>query len=82
MKESSSDEFDTLLKNLSAKTNNVFEMLHLNKLKTLRKLRRCVGPDLILRVKGRLDNAAFPVDTKHPIIFPGRHALTAVDLLC
>ena len=81
LKENSPDEFDTLLRKLSAKTNNVIEMHFLNELKTLRKLRPCVGPDLILRVEGRLDNAFLPVDTKHPIILPGRHALTRLIVL-
>ena len=81
LKENSPDEFDTLLRKLSAKTNNVIEMHFLNELKTLRKLRPCVGPDLILRVEGRLDNASLPVDTKHPIILPGRHALTRLVVL-
>ena len=81
LKENSPDEFDTLLRKLSAITNNVIEMHFLNELKTLRKLRPCVGPDLILRVKGRLDNASLPVDTKHPIILPGRHALTRLIVL-
>ena len=39
----SPDEFDSLLKKLSAKTNNVMKMHFLNELKTLRKLRPCVG---------------------------------------
>ena len=77
----SSDEFDTLLKKLDAKASNVKEMHHLNELKTLHKLRPCVGRDLILRVEGRLDNAALPVDTKHPIILPGKHALTRLVVL-
>ena len=81
LKENSPDAFDTLLRKLSAKTNNVIEMHFLNELKTLRKLRPCVGPDLILRVEGRLDNASLPVDTKHPIILPGRHALTRLIVL-
>ena len=81
LKENSPDEFDTLLRKLSAKTNNVIEMHFLNELKTLRKLRPCIGPDLILRVEGRLDDASLPVDTKHPIILPGRHALTRLIVL-
>ena len=70
-----------LLKNLSTKTNAVKEMHLLNELKALCKLRPCVGPNLILRVEGRLDNAALPVDTQHPIILPGRHALTRLIVL-
>ena len=36
-------------------------------------LQPCVGPDKLLRVVGRLENADLPTDTKHPIILPGRH---------
>ena len=32
-------------------------------------------------MEGRLDNASLPVDTKHPIILPGRHALTRLVVL-
>ena len=52
----------------------------LNELKTVRKLRPCVRPDLLLRVECRLDNVALPVDTKHPTIFPGKHALTRLTV--
>ena len=51
-------------------------MYHVSELKTLRNLRPCVGPDSMLRVEGRLENASLPVDTKHPYILPERHALT------
>ena len=54
LKKNSPDEFDTLLKKLSAKTNNVIEMHLLNELNTLRKLRPCVRPDLILAWKAGL----------------------------
>ena len=81
LKENFPDEFDVLLKKLCSKTNAVKEMHLLNELKALCKLRPCVGPNLILRVEGRLDNAALPVDTKHPIILPGRHALTRLIVL-
>ena len=77
----SPDKFDTLLKKLDAKVSKEKELHHVSELKTLRKLRPCVGTDLLLRVEGRLDNAALPVDTKHPIILPGRHALTRLIVL-
>ena len=81
LKANSPDEFDTLLKKLDAKATNVKEMHRLSELKTLRRLRPCVGKDLMLRVEGRLDNSALPVDTKHPIILPGKHALTRLIVL-
>ena len=81
LKDNSPDKFDTLLKRLDAQASHVKEMHHVNELKTLRKLRPCVGTDLMLRVEGRLENAALPVDAKHPIILPGRHALTRLIAL-
>jgi len=35
----------------------------------------------MLRVDGRLENAELPVDSKHPLILPGRHALTRLIVL-
>ena len=46
-----------------------------NKLKTLHNLRSCVALDNYLRVEGRLENADLPLDSKHPLILPGRHPL-------
>ena len=50
-------------------------------LKTLRNLRPCVDNNLMLRVEGRLENADFPTDTKHPLIRPSRHPLTRLIIL-
>ena len=47
----------------------------------MRNLRPCVGSDSLLRVEGRLENAALPVNAKHPVILPGRHALTRLIVL-
>ena len=56
-------------------------MHHVSELKTLCNLRPCVGPDSMLRVEGRLENASLLVETKHPYILPGRHALTRLIVL-
>ena len=56
-------------------------MHHVSELKTLCNLRACEGPDSIIRVEGRLENASLPVDTNHPYILPGRHALTRLIVL-
>ena len=37
--------------------------------------------DSVLRIEGRLENADLPLDTKHPIILPSRHALTSLIIL-
>ena len=34
--------------------------------------------DNCLRIEGRLENADLPLDSKHPLIFPGRHPLTGL----
>ena len=34
--------------------------------------------DNSLRIEGRLENAGFPLDSKHPLILPGRHPLTGL----
>ena len=47
----------------------------------LQNLRPCAGSDLLFRVDGRLENAELSVDSKHPIILPGRHALTRLIVL-
>ena len=40
-----------------------------------------MGSGNLLRVEGRLVNASLPVNTKHPIILPGRHPLTRLIVL-
>ena len=56
-------------------------MHHVRELKTLCNLRPCVGPDSMLGVEGSLEDASLPVDTKHPHLLPGRHALTRLIVL-
>ena len=57
-------------------------MRKLNELKSLRKLRPCVDPDLMLGVEGRLENLwILTVDTRHPFIIPSRHALARLIVL-
>ena len=75
------DNFEHILKRLSAKAKDPESTRRFNELKTLRNLRPCVGSDRLLRVEGRLENADLPLDTIHPIILPGRHPLTALVVL-
>ena len=77
----SPDEFDSIIKRLYSNAKDPHSSRHLNELKTLRNLRPCVGSDNLLRVEGRLENASLPVNTKHPIILPGRHPLTRLIVL-
>ena len=65
---------------LKTATNND-DKRRVNELKALRNLRPCVGPDKLFRIDGRLENADQPVDTKHPLILPGRHHLTRLIVL-
>ena len=75
LKRDSSDAFDSILKKLNDKAVNAVDMRQISELKTLRRLRPCVDTASMLRVDGRLQNADLPVDAKHPLILPGRHAL-------
>ena len=74
----SPDEFESILKRLGSKTNDPDSKHRLNELKTLRNLRPCVDLDNCLRIEGRLENADLPLDSKHPLILPGRHPLTGL----
>jgi len=76
LQDGSPDKFQLILKRLSAKLTTTEHMHLVNELKTLRNLRPCVGFDLMFRVEERLENASLPLDTKHPMILPGKHALT------
>ena len=76
LQNNSPDQYDAFLKRLRNLAVNSEQTRQVNTLKTLRNLRPCIGPDLLLRVEGRLENADLPTDTKHPIILPSRHALT------
>ena len=81
LKNSSPDHFDTILKRLSSKVSDTEQMRVINELKTLRSLRPCVDSNSMFRVEGRLENASLPVEAKHPLIFPGKHALTRLIVL-
>jgi len=35
----------------------------------------------MLRIEGRSANSNLPLDTKHPLILPGRHPLTGLIVL-
>jgi len=54
LSQDSPDEFDSILKRLGTKVNDVEAKRRLNKMRTLRKLRTCVGTDKMLRIEGRL----------------------------
>ena len=69
----STDKFESFVSRWNKNATDPDEKRRVNELKTLRNLRPCIGQDLLLRVDGRLENADLPVDTKHPIILPGRH---------
>ena len=72
----SPEKFESFVSRWSKNATDPDEKRRVNELKTLRNLRPCIGQDLLLRVDGRLENANLPVDTKHPLILPGRHPLT------
>ena len=81
LKNSSPDEFDSFLKRMSEKVVDVDNLRRISELKALRFLRLCIDAGSILRVEGRLENAELPLDAKHPIILPCRHALTRLIVL-
>ena len=67
---------------MSEKAFDVDGLRRISELKILRPLRPCIDAGSILRVEGRLENAELPLDAKHPIILPSRHALTRLTRLC
>ena len=77
----SPDDFEAFIKSRLKTATNNDDKRRLNELKALRNLRPCVGPDKLFRIDGRLENADLPVDTKHPLILPGRHHLTRLIVL-
>ena len=74
LRNDSSDDYDAFLKRLRNLAVNSEQTRHLNELKTLRNLRPCIGLDLLLRVKGRLENADLSTETKHPVVLQNIHA--------
>ena len=81
LKNNSPDEFDSFLKRMSKKAVDVDNLRRISELKTLRPLRPCIDAGSISRVVGRLENGELPLDAKHPIILPSRHALTRLIVL-
>ena len=81
LRRGSPDGFDAILRRLNEKRCDLESTRRINELKTLRNLRPCVGQDSLFRIDGRLENAELPIDAKHPIILPGRHALTRLIVL-
>ena len=82
LRRGSPDDFEAILRRLGKKPGNTEDTRRTNELKTLRNLRPCVDSDSMFRVEGRLENAELPIDTRHPRILPGRHALTRLIVLC
>ena len=56
-------------------------MSRISEPKSLRNLRPFVDANFMLRIDGRLENAELPLDTRHPLIFPSKHALTRLIVL-
>ena len=75
------EDYEIFMKRLRNLAVNSEQTRQVNELKTLRNLRSCLGPDSILRVGGRLENADLPTDTKHLINLPSKHALTRLVVL-
>ena len=44
-------------------------------------MRPSVDSNSMLKIDGRLENAELPLDTKHPLIFPSKHALIRLVVL-
>ena len=82
LRQGSPDDFEAILRRFGKKPGNTESTRRINELKTLRNLRPCVDSDSMFRVECRLENAELPIDTGHPLIFPGRHALTRLIVLC
>ena len=76
LKKESPDDFDSVLKRLSDRATSAEEISRIAELKSLRSLRPCVDANSMLRIDGRLENAELPLDPRHPLIMPSKHALT------
>ena len=77
----SPDDFDASLRRLNEKRCNPDSTRRINELKTLKSLLPCFGVDALFCIDGRLENAELPIDAKHSVILPGRHALTRLIVL-
>ena len=75
------DNYEAILTSLNNNSKTSEASRRINELKSLRSLRPCIGHDALLRVEGRLENWKLPIDTKHPVILPGRHPLTRLVVL-
>ena len=60
----SADDFKILIKRLRNLAVDSEQTRQVNELKILYNLQPCLGPNSILRVEGRLENADLPTDTK------------------
>ena len=74
----SPDAFDSILKRSSDRATSAEDMSRIAD--SLRNLRPCVDANSMLRIDGRLENAELPLNTRHPLILPSKHALTR--LMC
>ena len=81
LKKESPDAFNSILKRSSDRATSAEEMDRIFELKSLRNLRLCVDANSMLRIDGRLENAELPLDTRHLLILPRKHALTRLIVL-
>ena len=69
------------MKRFSDRATSAEEISRIAELKSLRNLRLCVDANSMLRIDGRQENTGLPLDTRHPLILPGKHALTKLIVL-
>ena len=75
------DDFEAIVHKIKKHATNPMQARPVNELHTLINIQPCVGPNKLLRVEGRLENADLPTDTKQPIILPGKNPLTRLVVL-
>ena len=75
------DDFEAIVHKTKRHATNPEQTRLADELHIVINLRFSIGPDELLWVEGRLENADLPTDTKHPIILPGRHQLTRFVVL-
>ena len=81
LKKESPDAFASILKRSSDRATGAEEMNRVAELKSLRNLRPCIDANSMLKTDGRLENAKRPLDPRHPLILPSKHALTKLIVL-
>ena len=81
LKKESPDAFDSILKRLRDRATSAEEMSRISELKDLRNLRPCVDANSMLRIHGGPENAELPLDIRHPLILPIKHAWTRLIVL-